>query len=102
GHHESARGTALAGLSAASGDPLAPEKLETEQLEAEVVGNSWAHAATARAAWERIGPRLDAVAREPRAGSGLADWHVYAALAATVAAPPGRGVTARPTPAPAR
>jgi DNA-binding CsgD family transcriptional regulator len=94
GHHDSASGVALAGLSGPSGDPLV-----ADQLEAELFANSWANAATARPAWERIGSRLDAVAKEPRAEPGMVDWHVYEALAATIAARRGSEVMARFTPA---
>jgi len=90
GHHGSAAQLALAGLSAASADPHVQD-----QLEAELFANSWASAATARPAWERIRPRLDSVAAEPRGGPGVLDWRVYDALSATMAARPGSEVMAR-------
>jgi DNA-binding CsgD family transcriptional regulator len=93
GHHRSAREIALSGLSAADGDQLV-----ADQLEAELFANSWVSAATARSAWERIRPRLDSVAKEPPAAPaapGAADWRVYEALAATIAARRGSEVMAR-------
>jgi DNA-binding CsgD family transcriptional regulator len=90
GHHDSARGIALAGLSAAGGDQLV-----ADQLEAELFANSWVSAATARSAWERIRPRLDSVAKEPPTAPGAACWRVYEALAATIAARGGSEVMAR-------
>jgi DNA-binding CsgD family transcriptional regulator len=90
GHHDSARDVALAGLSAAGGDQLV-----ADQLEAELFANSWISVATARSAWERIRPRLDSVAKEPPAAPGAADWRVYEALAATIAARRGSEVMAR-------
>lgn len=90
GHHDSAREIALAGLSAAGGD-----RLVADQLEAELFANSWLSAATARSAWERIRHRLDSVAKEPPAAPGGADWRVYEALAATIAARRGSEVMAR-------
>ena len=93
GHHRSAREMALAGVAAAGGDQLV-----ADQLEAELFANSWVSAATARSAWERIRPRLDSVAKEPPAATaapGAADWRVYEALAATIAARRGSEVMAR-------
>jgi DNA-binding CsgD family transcriptional regulator len=90
GHHDSARGIALAGLSAADGDQLV-----ADQLEAELFANSWISAATARSAWERIRPRLGSVAKEPPTAPGVAGRRVYEALAATIAARGGSEVMAR-------
>ena len=91
GHHESAAGIALAGLAVPGGEPLVRERLE-----AELFANSWISAAGARAAWERVGPRLAIGAAGPRGGGhppeaapadcSIVDWAVYDALAATVAA----------------
>jgi DNA-binding CsgD family transcriptional regulator len=86
GHHEGAAAIAQAGLSVPGADPAV-----RDQLEAELFANSWAGAATARPAWERIRPRLDSLAAEP----GALDWRVYDALSATMAARPGREVMAR-------
>jgi len=93
GHHDSASEVALDGLSAASGDPLV-----ADQLEAELFANSWASTATARSAWERIRPRLDSLAAEPRAEPGMVDWHVYEALSVTIAGRRGSEVLARFSP----
>ena len=96
GHHDRAAEIALAGLASASADPVARGRLE-----AELFANSWASAATARAAWERVRPRLDSVAAEPRDAPGALDWHVGHALSATLAARPGSEVMARFAPVPA-
>jgi len=94
GHHDLAVEIATAGLLAADGDALA-----REQLEAELFANSWASAAAARPAWERIRPWLEPGAAEPRDEPGALDWRVYEALAATIAARPGSEVMARSAPA---
>jgi DNA-binding CsgD family transcriptional regulator len=90
GHHDRAAEITLAGLASASADPVARERLE-----AELFANSWMSAASARAAWERVRPRLDSVAAEPRDGPGALDWHVGHALSATLAARPASEVMAR-------
>ena len=93
GHHEHAAEIALAGLAFPAPDPLV-----SERLEAELFANSWISTASARSAWERIGPRLPICAGEQPPGTaeraatahgeaaGLVDWCVYDALAATIAA----------------
>ena len=82
GHHQSASEIALAGLSDPDGDPLVRDRLE-----AELFASSWHRAATARGAWDRVGPRLAVGRRQD--DDDTTDWHVYRALAATVAARPG-------------
>jgi DNA-binding CsgD family transcriptional regulator len=89
GHHNSAAEIALTGLSAPGTDPDV-----TDRLEAELFANSYGHTATAHSAWDRIRPRLAAAATQP----GIADWHVYDALAATFAARPGSEALARLAP----
>jgi DNA-binding CsgD family transcriptional regulator len=99
GHHESAAEIALDGLAVPGTDPPVRERLE-----AELFANSWIRVATARPAWERIGPRLAARDSEPRDSEprdseprdgeprdserrdSEPDWCVYDALAATIAA----------------
>jgi DNA-binding CsgD family transcriptional regulator len=93
GQHETAAEIARAGLSAPAADPLV-----ADQLEAELFANSWASAATARCAWERIRPRLDAVAGNGQAEHGAVDWRVYEALSATIGARRGGEVMGRLTP----
>ena len=90
GHHDRAAETALAGLSAATADPLVQQ-----QLEAELFANSWASPAAARPAWERIRPRLDSLSAGRRGDPAVPDWQVYDALSATMAARPGSEVMAR-------
>ncbi|HET9082063.1 MAG TPA: AAA family ATPase [Trebonia sp.] len=87
GHHDSAAEIALAGLSAPGAAPLV-----TEHLEAELFANSWMAAASAGPAWDRVRPRLDALAA---GGTGIIDWHVYDALSATIAARQGSEVLTR-------
>jgi DNA-binding CsgD family transcriptional regulator len=89
GHHDTAADLARTGLAAPNTDPDV-----TERLEAELFANSWHKAAAAESAWARVRPRLAAAATQP----GLADWHVYDALAAVFAARPGNEVLARLAP----
>jgi DNA-binding CsgD family transcriptional regulator len=97
GHHHRAAETARTGLAVPGADPLV-----REQLEAELLANSWLDAAAARPAWERAGPWLvpdpGANAAPPDPGAGPADWPVYGALAATIAARRGSEATARLAP----
>jgi len=64
-----------------------------DQLEAELFANSWPTPHRAPA-WERIGPRLDAVARN-REPSPLVDWHVTRRLPHRSPARRGSEVMAR-------
>jgi DNA-binding CsgD family transcriptional regulator len=88
GHHDGASELALAGLSDPGADPLVEDRLE-----AELFANSWTSTVTAREAWDRIRPRLDASARG--ASGNATHWHVFSALDATIAARPGSEVMTR-------
>ena len=99
GHHDDAAEIARAGIAGPAGLPAATaataEPLVRDQLEAELFANSWASAASARPAWDRIRPRLDSLAAGTRREPAVLDWHVYEALSATMAARPGSEVIAR-------
>jgi DNA-binding CsgD family transcriptional regulator len=95
GHHDRAAQIARSGLAASGADPIA-----AEQLEAELLANSWRHAVTARSAWERAGRWLTpGPGPRPPGDRGLTDWPVYRALSATLAARRGSAATALLAPA---